>query len=111
MNPFLSKLIVETTARFRYKKKYPKGEPSDYKLAKRYREVVRSIKRRSKNLLLIVLGIISASFGFKGFLLTNDFIDGGATGIALLVAAVLEIPLYILVIFVNLPFAILGSKI
>lgn len=111
MNPFLSKLIVETTARFRDKKKYPKGEPSDYKLAKRYREVVRSIKRRSKNLLLIVLGIISASFGFKGFLLTNDFIDGGATGIALLAAAVLEIPLYILIIGVNLPFVIMGYRI
>ncbi|GAK89152.1 probable membrane protein [Nonlabens ulvanivorans] len=57
------------------------------------------------------MGFFQLSFGFKGFLLTNDFIDGGATGISLLVAAVTGIPLYILIIGVNLPFVVLGYKI
>jgi uncharacterized membrane-anchored protein YitT (DUF2179 family) len=111
MNPLLATLINRTTLKFRDKKKYPKGNPSGYKLAKEYRQSVISFKRNLKNLILITTGIFSASFGFKGFLLTNDFIDGGATGISLLLAAITEIPLYMLIIGVNLPFIFLGYKI
>src|SRR6185436_5809374 len=57
---------------------------------------------------LITLGIFSAAFGFKGFLLTNQFIDGGATGISLLIRALTEIPLALLLIAVNIPFVILA---
>src|SRR5678816_2753618 len=57
---------------------------------------------------LITLGIFSAAFGFKGFLLTNHFIDGGATGISLLISAITKIPLPILIIGVNIPFIILA---
>ena len=37
-----------------------------------------------KNTIFIALGVISAGFGLKGFLLPNGFIDGGVTGISLL---------------------------
>jgi uncharacterized membrane-anchored protein YitT (DUF2179 family) len=60
---------------------------------------------------LITLGIFSASFGFKGFLLTNHFIDGGATGISLLISALTKIPLYILIICVNIPFILLAYNV
>ena len=65
----------------------------------------------TKDFVLITLGIFSAAFGFKGFLLTNHFIDGGATGISLLISALTPIPLYLLLIVVNIPFIILGYKI
>lgn len=68
------------------------------------------LKCNIKDVLLIIIGIFSASFGFKGFLLTNDFIDGGATGISLLIAAISGIPLYVLIIVVNLPFIFMGYK-
>lgn len=70
-----------------------------------------SLKRHIKDFILITLGIFSAAFGFKGFLLTNHFIDGGATGISLLISAVYSIPLYILLIGINIPFIILGYSI
>ncbi len=70
-----------------------------------------SIIRSSKDFILITLGIFSAAFGFKGFLLTNNFIDGGATGISLLIASLTGIPLYQLIVIVNLPFVILGYTI
>ncbi len=70
-----------------------------------------NLKRHIKDFLLITLGIFSAAFGFKGFLLTNHFIDGGATGISLLISALTSIPLYILLICINIPFIILGYKI
>lgn len=70
-----------------------------------------TIFRYIKDFILITLGVFSAAFGFKGFLLTNHFIDGGATGIALLISALTQIPLYILLILVNIPFIFLGYKI
>ncbi|MES2795532.1 MAG: YitT family protein [Bacteroidota bacterium] len=69
------------------------------------------MKRNIKDFILITAGIFSAAFGFKGFLLTNHFIDGGATGISLLISALTEIPLYILLIVINIPFIILGYTI
>ena len=61
--------------------------------------------------LFIVSGVCSAAFGFKGFLLTNHFIDGGATGISLLLSNLFSIPLYVLLVLINIPFILLGRKI
>ncbi len=70
-----------------------------------------TILKYIKDFVFITLGVFSAAFGFKGFLLTNHFIDGGATGISLLISAITHIPLYILLILVNIPFVFLGYKI
>lgn len=61
-----------------------------------------------KDMLFIALGILSAGFGLKGFLLPNEFIDGGVTGISLLFQVVTGYSLSILIIVINLPFIILG---
>ena len=105
MNPFWSQLVVQTTLK---NKKAANQSLSPYRKAKGYRELLITIKRHFKDLLLITIGIFAASFGFKGFLLSNHFIDGGATGISLLISAVTKIPLYILIICVNIPFIILA---
>ena len=62
-----------------------------------------------KDYFLILLGAFSAAFGLNGFLLPNQFIDGGVTGISLLVEVLTGIPLSILLIAINLPFLILGA--
>lgn len=62
------------------------------------------------DLALIVLGIFSAALGLKGFLLSSRLIDGGVTGISMLVAAVSGWPLAILLLVINLPFVILGYR-
>jgi len=64
-----------------------------------------------KDSFFIILGIFSAAFALESFLLPNKFIDGGATGISLLIAETSEIPLYLLILFVNVPFVILGYKV
>lgn len=81
---------------------------SAYKFAKAYRIFLVNLRRNFKSAVLISIGIFSAAFGFKGFLLTNHFIDGGATGISLLISALTKIPLYYLIIAVNLPFIIMA---
>ncbi len=62
------------------------------------------------NTALIVLGIFSAGLGLKGFLLSSHFIDGGVTGISMLIANVLGWPLSILILVINLPFIALGYR-
>ena len=42
---------------------------------------------------LVLAGIASAAFGLKGFLLSSRFIDGGVTGISMLLSDLLHLPL------------------
>ena len=49
---------------------------------------IKDRKRLIKDFILIALGILSAGLGLKGFLIPNDFIDGGVTGISLLTSEV-----------------------
>jgi uncharacterized membrane-anchored protein YitT (DUF2179 family) len=63
-----------------------------------------------KNTVLILLGIFSAAFGLKGFLLSSRFIDGGVTGISMLVSDVMGVPLALLILLINLPFVAIGYR-
>lgn len=62
------------------------------------------------NTILIVLGIFSAAFGIKGFLLSSRFIDGGVTGVSMLIAETTHFPLAILIALINLPFIVVGYR-
>lgn len=65
---------------------------------------------RIKSVALVVLGIASATFGLKGFLLPNGFLDGGAMGISLLLNRLTTIEISIWIIVINLPFILAGYK-
>jgi uncharacterized membrane-anchored protein YitT (DUF2179 family) len=71
---------------------------------------VKILARETLNSLLIVMGILSAGMGIKGFLLSSHFIDGGVTGISMLLANVLGYPLALLIPVINLPFIALGYR-
>ena len=66
--------------------------------------------REAINIILIILGILSAGFGLKGFLLSSRFIDGGVTGISMLLSDVLGFPLSILILLINIPFIAVGYR-
>ena len=65
---------------------------------------MKSIARASVNTIMILLGIFSAAFGLKGFLTSSHFIDGGVTGVSMLLSNVLGWQLAILIPLINLPF-------
>ena len=65
-------------------------------------------QRELKNVVLILAAIFSAGMGIHGFLLSSRFIDGGVTGISMLLSSVLGWPLPILIAVINLPFIALG---
>lgn len=78
--------------------------------ARHYDSVMNSSARVTLNIGLILLGIFSAAFGLKGFLLSSRFIDGGVTGISMLLSSALGFPLAILISVINLPFIAVGYK-
>ena len=61
-----------------------------------------------RNVLNIVAGVLLAAFGLKGFLLSSHFIDGGVTGVSMLLAAATPLPLPVMILVINLPFIALG---
>ncbi|MFD2864364.1 YitT family protein [Mucilaginibacter antarcticus] len=61
-------------------------------------------------IVMIVAGIASASFGLESFLIPNDFIDGGVTGISLLISSLTNWPISVLIVIINAPFIWLGYK-
>jgi uncharacterized membrane-anchored protein YitT (DUF2179 family) len=83
---------------------------SGYARAKYQRNRQISFRRFLTDLFLISVGVLSAGFGLRGFLLPNKFIDGGVVGISLLISAVSHLPLAGLLILVNFPFMVLGYK-
>lgn len=111
MNRYLTKIVIQTILKYKKRKPEPTGGFTSYALAKGYRELMIYLRRYVKDAILITTGIFSAAFGFKGFLLTNHFIDGGATGISLLINALSGLPLPMLLIVINLPFILLGYKV
>ena len=63
-----------------------------------------------KNLFQIILGTGLAVLAMKGFMIPNRFIDGGVTGISLLLHEVYHINISLLVVVLNLVFIYLGYK-
>ena len=62
------------------------------------------------NAALILLGIVSAGMGLKGFLLSSNFIDGGVTGVCMLLAKITPVPLAVWLPVINLPFVAVGYR-
>ena len=81
---------------------------SRYMSAKRVKQERQNALHTARDVLFMLLGVLSAGFGLKGFLIPNDFIDGGVTGISLLIHEKTKFPLAFLIIIINLPFIILA---
>ncbi|AHM60531.1 hypothetical protein D770_11370 [Flammeovirgaceae bacterium 311] len=62
------------------------------------------------SLLYLVTGVSFALVALKGFLIPNHFLDGGVTGISILLEHIFHIPFSILLIVFNIPFLIIGFK-
>jgi uncharacterized membrane-anchored protein YitT (DUF2179 family) len=109
MNDYLLRVIFSLGGQKKFlEKEAGKRTYSNYELAKMFRQLKIRVRRLAIDSFLLTLGVLSAGFGLKGFLLPNDFIDGGAVGISLLISEVSGISLSILLVVVNTPFVILG---
>ena len=68
------------------------------------------LAHESLNAALVTLGVLSAAMGLKGFLLSSNFIDGGVTGISMLLAKTSGVSLSVLLPVINVPFIVVGYR-
>jgi uncharacterized membrane-anchored protein YitT (DUF2179 family) len=108
MNKFWKDLIIRSVLKTKYRGRPENVQYSKFQLARGHKDLLFMLRRIMKDFSLMTLGVFCAAFGFKGFLLTNGFIDGGATGISLLASIITGVPLPLLIVVINIPFIILG---
>jgi uncharacterized membrane-anchored protein YitT (DUF2179 family) len=58
----------------------------------------------------MLLGVLCAAFGLESFLIPGGFIDGGATGVALMLERFTPLTLPIALLLVNIPFVYLAYR-
>ncbi len=95
------------TARQRLDKK----KHENLHILKTMKPVVKELKHdgfKPGDILLIVFGVIIAGFALEGFLVPNNFFDGGMTGISLLIHELYHLNLAVVIVLVNLPFIIMS---
>ncbi len=63
-----------------------------------------------RSIIFIVLGAICAVIAIKGFMIPNHLLDGGITGISILIHEIFHIEVTIPLVLINIPFVILGYK-
>jgi len=63
-----------------------------------------------RDVLYMALGIACMGMGIKGFLMSSHFIDGGVTGISMLLAELFHLPLPWLIALINIPFVLVGFQ-
>jgi uncharacterized membrane-anchored protein YitT (DUF2179 family) len=83
---------------------------SHYRKAKSSWRRKKTIRNAIRSAIFMLLGILSAAFGLKGFLIPNQFIDGGVMGISLLINSKTGFSLSALIILINTPFILLGWR-
>lgn len=71
---------------------------------------MKNFLRKIGSWLFLVAGIFSAGLGLKGFLLPSHFIDGGVTGVSMLISALSKFSLPVLILIINAPFIIVGYR-
>lgn len=58
----------------------------------------------------LTFGAILAAYALESFLIPNSVLDGGITGISIIISKLTKLPLSILVLILNIPFIYIGYK-
>jgi len=83
---------------------------SRYRVAKAFLLAMVTLRQCLSDTLIVGTGVVIAGLGLKSFLLPSHFIDGGVTGISLLVSATSGYSLSLLIVLINIPFMLLAYK-
>lgn len=63
-----------------------------------------------RKIIMIIIGAAIAAYGLEAVLIPNSVIDGGVTGVSIMGAEVLDLPLGLFLFILNIPFVFLGYK-
>ncbi|MBX2907838.1 MAG: YitT family protein [Taibaiella sp.] len=71
--------------------------------------LIPNLPRAVKDLLYTLSGILISGFALKSFLIPNNFLDGGVTGVSLLLHEIYHWPIALVILALNIPFVIAGG--
>ncbi|CAM4228882.1 YitT family protein [Gillisia limnaea] len=63
-----------------------------------------------RSILFTMIGNFFAVLGLQGFLVPNNFLDGGVTGLSILLMGIGNLHISVLLLICNLPFVLIGFK-
>lgn len=72
-----------------------------------------SILKRYQTLIsffMLTVGSILAAYALETFLIPNTILDGGVTGISIIISKLTDIPLSVLILILNIPFIYVGFR-
>jgi len=69
-----------------------------------------SIAKKIINVIMLTLGAIIAAAALECFLIPNTILDGGVTGISIIIYKLFGISLSVLILILNIPFVFIGFK-
>jgi len=75
--------------------------------------MIRFKKQRTKTIfsfVMLTVGAIIAAYALESLLIPNTILDGGVTGISIIISKLFKIPVSILVLLLNIPFVYVGYK-
>ena len=71
--------------------------------------LIPNLPRAVKDFLYTLSGVLISGFALKSFLIPNNFLDGGVTGVSLLLHEIYHWPIAIVILLLNIPFVIAGG--
>ena len=66
--------------------------------------------KRVISFIMLTFGSILAAFALETFLIPNTILDGGVTGISIIISKLTSLPVSLLVLILNIPFVYIGYK-
>jgi uncharacterized membrane-anchored protein YitT (DUF2179 family) len=76
----------------------------------RMKQIKNRTARNIVNFIMLTLGTVISAFALEQFLIPNTILDGGIKGISIIIYKLTNIPLGVLVVFLNIPFLYIGYK-
>lgn len=74
-------------------------------------EIIKSKKYQSLiTFIMLTVGAIIGAYALETILIPNNILDGGITGISIIISKLSKIPLSFLILFLNIPFLYIGYK-
>ena len=69
-----------------------------------------SLKRNLITVLMLTVGAFLGAYALETFLIPNTILDGGVTGISIIISKMTSIPMSLLVLILNIPFIYVGYR-
>lgn len=81
-----------------------------YKVGEKMRKIKNKTGKNIMSIVMLTIGTIIAAAALECFLIHNTILDGGVTGISIIISKLTGIPLALLVLILNIPFVYVGYK-